>query len=188
MRGVCFRAVCSRSVYALYLPHVPEATVAVSNLCAFYSFLGLPSRVLLLSSHQLVSMLSTAKGTMASAAAANDSAGCHRVEERDAIAVEHGSNGKTIATGGGGGGGGDDSDVRDMPPWEQHGGVINMPRYLYGANAALLQGSHPGFLITCAYRKHFMRFTHSVVSLSLFLFSGVPKVFVADFFDRSALW
>ncbi|CAK9222555.1 unnamed protein product [Sphagnum troendelagicum] len=40
-----------------------------------------------------------------------------------------------------------------MPPWEQHGGVINMPRYLYGANAALLQGSHPGFLITCAYRR-----------------------------------
>jgi len=132
-------------------------------------------------------MLSTAKGTMAAAAAPNDSAGCHRVEERDAIAVEHGSSGKTIATEGGGGGG-DDSDVRDMPPWEQHGGVINMPRYLYGANAALLQGSHPGFLITCAYRKHFMRFIHSVVSLSLFLFSGVPKVFVADFFDHSALW
>jgi hypothetical protein len=122
---------------------------------------------------------------MAAAAAAKDSAGCHRVEEHDAIAVEHGSSGKTITTGGGGG---DDRDVRDMPPWEQHGGVINMPRYLYGANAALLQGSHPGFLITCAYRKHFMRFTHSVVSLSLFLFSGVPKVFVADFFDRSALW
>jgi len=139
-----------------------EATVAVSHLCALYSFLGFPSGVLLLSSHQLVSMLSTAKGTMA---AAKDSAGCHRVEERDAIAVEHGSSDKTIATGGGGGG--DDSDVRDMPPWEQHGGVINMPRYLYGANAALLQGSHPGFLITCAYRKHFMRFTHSVVSLSL---------------------
>ncbi len=132
-------------------------------------------------------MLSTAKGTMAAAAAANDSVGCHLVEERDAIAVEHGSSGKMIATeGGGGGGGGDDSDVRDMPPWEQHGGVINMPRYLYGANAALLQGSHPGFLITCAYRKHFMRFTHSVVSLSLF--SGVPKVYVADFFYRSALW
>jgi hypothetical protein len=134
-------------------------------------------------------MLSTAKGTMAAAAAANDSVGCHLVEERDAIAVEHGSSGKMIATeGGGGGGGGDDSDVRDMPPWEQHGGVINMPRYLYGANAALLHGSHPGFLITCAYSKHFMRFTNSVVSLSLFLFSGVPKVFVADFFDRSAVW
>jgi hypothetical protein len=135
-------------------------------------------------------MLSTAKGTMAAAAAANDSVGCHRVEEREAIAVEHGRSGKTIATGegGGGGGGGGDSDVRDMPPWEQHGGVINMPRYLYGANAALLQGSHPGFLITCAYRKHFMRFTHSVVSLSLFLFSEVPKVFVADFFYHSALW
>jgi hypothetical protein len=115
---------------------------------------------------------------MAATAAAKDSAGCYLVEERDAIAVEHGSSGKTIATEEGGG---DDSDVRDMPPWEQHGGVINMPRYLYGANAALLQGSHPGFLITCAYRKHFMRFTHSVVSLSLFLFFGVPKVFVADF-------
>jgi len=123
-------------------------------------------------------MLLTAKGTMAAAAAAKDSAGCRRVEERDAIAVEHGSSVKTIATRGGG----DDSDVRDMPPWEQHGGVINMPRYLYGANAALLQGSHPGFLITCAYRKHFMRFTHSVVSLSLFLFSGVPKVVVWPIF------
>jgi hypothetical protein len=57
----------------------------VSHLCALYSFLGFPSRVLLLSSHQLVFMLSTAKGTMA---AAKDSAGCHRVEECDAIAWE----------------------------------------------------------------------------------------------------
>ncbi len=146
----------------------------------FYSFLGFPSRVLLLSSHQLVSMLSAAKGTMAAAAAAKDSAGRHRVEERDAIAVEHGSSGKMIATEVGGGG--DDTDVRDMPPWEQHGGVINMPRYLYGANAALLQGSHPGFLITCAYRKHFMRFTHSVVSLSLFLSSLSPEGFCSRVF------
>lgn len=48
--------------------------------------------------------------------------------------------------------------VRDMPPWEQHGGVINMPRYLYEANAALLQSSHPGFLITCTFRTIFLAF------------------------------
>jgi hypothetical protein len=42
--------------------------------------------------------------------------------------------------------------VAPLKPWEQHGGVIHMPRYLYSSAAApLLRRS--GFLITCAFRK-----------------------------------
>ena len=46
-----------------------------------------------------------------------------------------------------------------MKPWEQHAGVINMPRFDYNAPSALLHHSHSGFLITC-----------SISKLSLFLF------------------
>lgn len=68
-----------------------------------------------------------------------------------------------------------------LKPWEQHGGVINMPRYLYSSHAApLLHRS--GFLITCAFRKfltsaqvpmlldHFL-WHHALVWLHLMLLS-----------------
>ncbi|XP_024385950.1 uncharacterized protein [Physcomitrium patens] len=54
----------------------------------------------------------------------------------------------------GGNAGPDSSPPRSpaLKPWDQHGGVINMPRYLYSSDAVpLLHRS--GFLITCAYRR-----------------------------------
>ncbi|KAJ6890808.1 hypothetical protein NC651_024345 [Populus alba x Populus x berolinensis] len=40
-----------------------------------------------------------------------------------------------------------------MKPWEQHAGVINMPRFDYNAPSALLHHSHSGFLITCSIKR-----------------------------------
>lgn len=37
-----------------------------------------------------------------------------------------------------------------LKAWEQHAGVINMPRFDYTAPCALLHQSHSGFLITCS--------------------------------------
>ncbi|KAG0589137.1 hypothetical protein M758_2G248300 [Ceratodon purpureus] len=58
-----------------------------------------------------------------------------------------------------------------LKPWEQHGGVINMPRYLYSSHAApLLHRS--GFLITCAFQreksatKEAMEILHQFLSIS----------------------
>jgi hypothetical protein len=36
-----------------------------------------------------------------------------------------------------------------MTPWEQHSGVISIPRYDYKAPTSLLHHSLSGFLITC---------------------------------------
>lgn len=36
-----------------------------------------------------------------------------------------------------------------MTPWEQHAGVISIPRFDYKAPSSLLQRSHSAFLITC---------------------------------------
>lgn len=49
----------------------------------------------------------------------------------------------------------DEEQEQEMHPWEQHAGVILMPRYLYGSQAhRLLQDQRPpGFLITCSFRK-----------------------------------
>ena len=46
-------------------------------------------------------------------------------------------------------------EEQEMHPWEQHAGVILMPRYLYGSQAhRLLQDQRPpGFLITCSFRN-----------------------------------
>ncbi|KAM6546674.1 hypothetical protein CsatB_027410 [Cannabis sativa] len=40
-----------------------------------------------------------------------------------------------------------------LKPWEQHGGVINLPRFDYNAPSSLLQYSHTGFLITCTIKR-----------------------------------
>ncbi|PON79184.1 hypothetical protein PanWU01x14_013000 [Parasponia andersonii] len=40
-----------------------------------------------------------------------------------------------------------------MKPWEQHGGVISIPRFDYNAPSSLLQYSHSGFLITCTIKR-----------------------------------
>ncbi|KAL5554156.1 hypothetical protein UlMin_041557 [Ulmus minor] len=40
-----------------------------------------------------------------------------------------------------------------MKPWEQHAGVISMPRFDYNAPSSLLQQSHSGFLITCTIKR-----------------------------------
>lgn len=41
------------------------------------------------------------------------------------------------------------SSSSTMKPWEQHAGVIVMPRFDYNAPSSLLQYSRSGFLITC---------------------------------------
>ncbi|XP_057830222.2 uncharacterized protein LOC131041213 isoform X2 [Cryptomeria japonica] len=41
----------------------------------------------------------------------------------------------------------------DIPPWEKHATVINMPRFDYQAPSNLLQTSHSGFLITCPIKR-----------------------------------
>ncbi|KAJ6422751.1 hypothetical protein OIU84_027676 [Salix udensis] len=40
-----------------------------------------------------------------------------------------------------------------MKPWEQHTGVINMPRFEYNAPSTLLHHSHSGFLITYSIKR-----------------------------------
>lgn len=42
-----------------------------------------------------------------------------------------------------------------MKPWEQHWGVISIPRFDYNAPSSLLQNSHSGFLITCTISQCF---------------------------------
>lgn len=44
-----------------------------------------------------------------------------------------------------------------MKPWEQHWGVISIPRFDYNAPSSLLQNSHSGFLITCTISQCFPR-------------------------------
>ncbi|XP_062113128.1 uncharacterized protein LOC133824273 [Humulus lupulus] len=45
------------------------------------------------------------------------------------------------------------SNPSTLKPWEQHGGVINLPRFDYNAPSSLLQYSHTGFLITCTIKR-----------------------------------
>ncbi|XP_074561298.1 uncharacterized protein LOC141817557 [Curcuma longa] len=40
-----------------------------------------------------------------------------------------------------------------MAPWEQHAGVISLPRYDYAAPSSLLDRSRSGFLITCPIKR-----------------------------------
>ncbi|XVF43493.1 hypothetical protein PTKIN_Ptkin02bG0044400 [Pterospermum kingtungense] len=40
-----------------------------------------------------------------------------------------------------------------MTPWEQHAGVISIPRFDYKAPSSLLQRSHSAFLITCTIKR-----------------------------------
>ncbi|KAH9288020.1 hypothetical protein KI387_032137, partial [Taxus chinensis] len=46
-----------------------------------------------------------------------------------------------------------EESTTDLPPWEQHATVVNMPRFDYQATSALLQTSHSGFLITCPIKR-----------------------------------
>lgn len=45
------------------------------------------------------------------------------------------------------------NERQEMKPWEQHGGVISIPRFNYNAPSSLLQHSHSGFLITCTIKR-----------------------------------
>ncbi|CAK7326892.1 unnamed protein product [Dovyalis caffra] len=47
----------------------------------------------------------------------------------------------------------EEAEKERMKPWEQHAGVINMPRFDYNAPSALLHRSHSGFLITCSIKR-----------------------------------
>ncbi|KFK43226.1 hypothetical protein AALP_AA1G096700 [Arabis alpina] len=40
-----------------------------------------------------------------------------------------------------------------LAPWEQHAGIINMPRFDYKAPSSLLHHSHSGFLVTCNIKR-----------------------------------
>ncbi|CAL5210147.1 unnamed protein product [Lathyrus oleraceus] len=44
-------------------------------------------------------------------------------------------------------------DKEDMKPWEQHSGVIRLPRFDYNAPSSLLTHSHSAFLITCTIKR-----------------------------------
>jgi len=54
---------------------------------------------------------------------------------------------------------GEEKEKKSMTPWEQHAGVISIPRFDYNAPSSLLRHSHSGF---------FASFTLSL-SLSLFM-------------------
>uniref|UniRef100_A0A7C9CLD1 Uncharacterized protein n=1 Tax=Opuntia streptacantha TaxID=393608 RepID=A0A7C9CLD1_OPUST len=41
----------------------------------------------------------------------------------------------------------------ELKPWEQHAAVISIPRFDYNAPSSLLHYSHPGFLITCPFKR-----------------------------------
>jgi hypothetical protein len=58
-----------------------------------------------------------------------------------------------------------------MKPWEQHAGVINMPRFDYNAPSALLHHSHSGFLITCSISKFPLFFSLFLFIINLFIVS-----------------
>ncbi|CAN1288574.1 hypothetical protein LINPERPRIM_LOCUS19933 [Linum perenne] len=45
------------------------------------------------------------------------------------------------------------NEVKGMTPWEQHAGIISIPRYDYKAPSSLLQYSHSGFLLTCSIKR-----------------------------------
>ncbi|KAF3431004.1 hypothetical protein FNV43_RR25734 [Rhamnella rubrinervis] len=47
----------------------------------------------------------------------------------------------------------EESSSSMMKPWEQHWGVIIIPRFDYNAPSSLLQNSHSGFLITCTIKR-----------------------------------
>ncbi|CAJ2630860.1 unnamed protein product [Trifolium pratense] len=44
-------------------------------------------------------------------------------------------------------------DEEEMKPWEQHSGVIRLPRFDYNAPSSLLTHSHSAFLITCTIKR-----------------------------------
>lgn len=47
----------------------------------------------------------------------------------------------------------DKNKKKSMTPWEQHAGVISIPRFDYNAPSSLLRHSHSGFLITCTIKR-----------------------------------
>ncbi|XP_062173142.1 uncharacterized protein LOC133878580 isoform X2 [Alnus glutinosa] len=48
---------------------------------------------------------------------------------------------------------GEEKEKKSMTPWEQHAGVISIPRFDYNAPSSLLRHSHSGFLITCTIKR-----------------------------------
>ncbi|XP_061364736.1 uncharacterized protein LOC133308149 [Gastrolobium bilobum] len=46
-----------------------------------------------------------------------------------------------------------EKEEKGMSPWDQHSGVIKLPRFDYNAPSSLLHHSHSGFLITCTIKR-----------------------------------
>jgi hypothetical protein len=63
---------------------------------------------------------------------------------------------------------GEEKEKKSMTPWEQHAGVISIPRFDYNAPSSLLRHSHSGFLITCTISYFLCVFYSLSLSLSLY--------------------
>ena len=61
----------------------------------------------------------------------------------------------------------------DMKPWEQHSGVISLPRYDYKAPSSFLTRSFSGFLVTCPI-SYFLPLS----ILFIFLFSYIRNLII----------
>ncbi|KAJ3706835.1 hypothetical protein LUZ61_010540 [Rhynchospora tenuis] len=57
----------------------------------------------------------------------------------------------------------------EMAPWEQHAGVIILPRYDYKAPSSFLQRSHSGFLITCPIKREKSATKEAIALLEVYL-------------------
>ncbi|RDX93912.1 Mitochondrial pyruvate carrier 1, partial [Mucuna pruriens] len=66
----------------------------------------------------------------------------------------------------------DEDDGVGMSPWEQHSGVIKLPRFDYNAPSSLLHNSHSGFLITCNIKREKSATKEAISILRKFLGSA----------------
>jgi hypothetical protein len=66
-------------------------------------------------------------------------------------------------------------EEEEMKPWEQHSGVIRLPRFDYNAPSSLLTHSHSAFLITCTIS------TFSLFSISFIHVSSLIDLVSASF-------
>ncbi|KAJ4811754.1 hypothetical protein LUZ62_024320 [Rhynchospora pubera] len=68
-----------------------------------------------------------------------------------------------------GGEGREKAEGSEMAPWEQHAGVIILPRYDYKAPSSFLQRSHSGFLITCPIKREKSATKEAIALLEVYL-------------------
>jgi hypothetical protein len=69
----------------------------------------------------------------------------------------------------------EEEEEEEMKPWEQHSGVIRLPRFDYNAPSSLLTHSHSAFLITCTIS------TFSLFSISFIHVSSLIDLVSASF-------